>query len=60
MIFSRLMHFILYSSPSLMRYSLIDTLLDFLADLSREKLGKCCVIVLDIPVITAVYFVKPH
>jgi hypothetical protein len=54
------LRFILYSFPSLVRYSLIDTLLDFLADLSREKLGKCCVIVLDIPVITVVCFVKPH
>jgi hypothetical protein len=52
--------FILFFSPSLIRYLLFDTFLDFLADFSLEKLGQCCVIVLDIPVITVVNFVKPH
>ena len=58
--FSRLLHLILRLFPPLTRYSLFDTLLDFHVDLSREKLDKCCVIVLDISLITAVNFVAPH
>ena len=54
------LQFKLHFFPSLMRYSLFDTLLDYLADLSREKSGKFCVIVLNIPLITVVNFVKSH